>query len=103
MPARDPLDADALRAALAGLPGWERSVEGGREAIAKTFRLGDFRGAVAFLVRVAFEAEALDHHPEVENVYDRVVLRLTTHDAGDRVTETDLALARRVEAVAPAA
>jgi 4a-hydroxytetrahydrobiopterin dehydratase len=102
MPARTPLARTEIEAALAGLPGWTiGGADGGPNRLEKTFRLGDFRGAVAFLVRVAFEAEALDHHPEITNVYDRVALALATHDAGDRVTEMDLALARRIDAVAP--
>lgn len=96
MPDRTPLDAAALDAALAGLPGW--AGDGAR--IAKTFRLGSFREAVAFLVRVAFEAEAMDHHPEITNVYDRVTLALSTHDAGDRVTGMDVELAGRIERLA---
>ena len=98
MPARAPLDAAAIRAALADLPGWAFEAD----RLVKTFRVGSFREAVAFVVRLAFEAEAMDHHPELTNVYDRVTLALSTHDAGDRVTEMDLALARRIEAVAPA-
>jgi 4a-hydroxytetrahydrobiopterin dehydratase len=102
MPARTPLDAAALDAALADLPGWRREGEaGGPNRLVREWRLASFRDAVAFLVRVAFEAEAMDHHPEITNVYDRVALALATHDAGDRVTETDLALARRIDAVAP--
>ncbi|MFN3597250.1 MAG: 4a-hydroxytetrahydrobiopterin dehydratase [Rubricoccaceae bacterium] len=97
MPARTPLAPDALAAALADLPGWE--VQGDR--LARTFTFADFREAMAFIVRVAFEAEALDHHPELTNVYNRVTLALTTHDAGNRVTETDLALARAIAALAP--
>jgi 4a-hydroxytetrahydrobiopterin dehydratase len=105
MPGRTPLDPAALAAALAGLPGWHLAdgPDGGgvgSNRIVRTFRRGDFRGAVAFLVRVAFEAEALDHHPEITNVYDRVTLALATHDAGDRVTEMDLELARRIDALA---
>ena len=62
-----------------------------------TRQLPDFRQAVAFLVRVAFEAEQLGHHPEVFNVYGTLRFRLTTHDAGDRVTALDLALARAID------
>ena len=97
MPARAPLSSDALDAALADLPGWEQASGDGREWIERTETFGSFRAAFAFLARVAFEAEDLDHHPEISNVYDRVTLALTTHDAGDRVTETDLALARRID------
>ena len=97
MPGRTPLDAAQVAAALPGLPGWAHA--GGR--LEKAFAFADFRAAFAFLVRVAFEAEALDHHPEITNVYNRVTLALSTHDAGDVVTEMDLALAGRIEAIAP--
>jgi 4a-hydroxytetrahydrobiopterin dehydratase len=94
---RDPLSSDAIEAALADLPGWRFEAD----ALRKTFELADFREAVAFLVRLAFEAEARDHHPEIRNVYRRVELALTTHDAGDRVTPKDLDLAAAIERVAP--
>jgi 4a-hydroxytetrahydrobiopterin dehydratase len=95
MPSRTPLEPAAVDSAVAEIPGWERS----GDAITREYRLGGFREAVAFIVRVAFEAEALDHHPEITNVYDRVSVRLSTHDAGDRVTEMDIELARRIEAL----
>jgi len=95
MPARTPLSADAIAAALEGLDGW--SVDGDR--IVKELKFGSFREALAFLVRVGFEAEGMDHHPEITNVYDRVTLALATHDAGNKVTETDLELARRIDAL----
>ena len=98
MPARDPLSDAALADALPD--GWAHEADGaGGDRIARTFRFADFRAAFAFLTRVAFEAEAMDHHPEITNVYDRVTLALSTHDAGNRVTETDLALARRIDAL----
>lgn len=59
----------------------------------------DFRDAMALLVRIAFEAEALDHHPEIRNVYKTIDLALTTHDAGNRVSEKDFALALRIERI----
>ena len=95
MPSRDPLPDDRIAAALEGLDGWARD----GDAIAKTFRFADFREAVAFIVRVAFVCEAHDHHPELTNVYDRVTLAFNTHDAGGKVTEMDLLLAREVEAL----
>ena len=98
MPARTPLSDDALDAALPD--GWRREATDGGNRVVRDFAFDDFRAAWAFLTRVAFEAEALDHHPEITNVYDRVTLALSTHDAGDRVTETDLALARRIDALA---
>jgi 4a-hydroxytetrahydrobiopterin dehydratase len=51
------------------------------------------------MVRVGFEAEAMDHHPDWSNVYNRVRIRLTTHDAGDKVTAKDVDLARRIETI----
>lgn len=94
MPARDPLPDDRIDAALPD--GWRRQSDGEGNRITRDLSFADFREAFAFLTRVAFEAEALDHHPEITNVYDRVTLALSTHDAGHRVTETDLELARRI-------
>ena len=99
MPARDPLSDDQIDAALVGLDGWRRQPEPQRLVWEHTFP--DFQAAFAFLLRVAFVAEAMDHHPEITNVYGDVRLALSTHDAGDRVTETDLELARRVAALSP--
>jgi 4a-hydroxytetrahydrobiopterin dehydratase len=91
------LAADEIDAALKALPDWKR--DGG--AIAAAYTFASFRDALAFIVRVGFEAEALDHHPELLNVYNRVSFKLSTHDAGDAVTECDIALATRISAVAP--
>ena len=83
--------------ALQQLPGWSE-VEG-RDAIAKSFRFADFNRAFGFMARVALMAEKLDHHPEWFNVYNRVDITLTTHDAGG-VTERDIALAKFADAAA---
>lgn len=83
-------------AALSRLPGWSRAA-GEREAITRTFRFADFNAAFGFMARVALRAEQLDHHPEWFNVYDRVEVILTTHDAGG-VTELDVALAQFMDA-----
>ena len=91
----DPLTDDALQAALADLPGWACE----SDMLKKTYTFDSFRAAVAFMVRLAFEAEQRDHHPRLVNVYDRVEVGLTTHDAGNRVTERDVALARAVESL----
>jgi 4a-hydroxytetrahydrobiopterin dehydratase len=90
-----PLPVAEIEIALSALPGWKH--EG--DALEKTFTFGSFREAISFLVRVAFEAEAIDHHPEVHNVYNRVRLRLSTHDAGGKITAKDIDLARRVQHV----
>jgi 4a-hydroxytetrahydrobiopterin dehydratase len=95
MASRTPLTEEEVRAALDGLPGWAH--EG--DALAKAFTFGDFRQAVAFIVRVAFEAEQRDHHPNLTNVYNRVELALTTHDAGNRVTAKDVDLAQAIEKI----
>ncbi|MCZ7687713.1 MAG: 4a-hydroxytetrahydrobiopterin dehydratase [Sandaracinaceae bacterium] len=89
------LSDDAIRDALAELPGWRH--EG--SALRKRFTFGGFPEAISFITRIAFDAERLDHHPELRNVYGTVDVALTTHDAGNRVTERDVALARRIEAI----
>ncbi len=90
-----PLPAAKITAALRDLPGWKFQ----RSALVKAYTFGSFREAMSFMVRVAFEAEALNHHPDWSNVYNRVAIRLNTHDAGGRVTAKDVALARRIEQV----
>lgn len=91
------LDAAARAAALRELGAWE-DVDG-RDAIRRRLRFGDFNEAFAFMCRVAMQAEKLDHHPEWHNVYNRVEIVLSTHDAGG-LTERDLALARFIERAA---
>lgn len=88
-----PLNEDRIIEELQTLPGWTyRDNE-----LRKTFELKDFRAAISFIVRMAFHAEELNHHPNLSNVYNRVDIALTTHDAGDRVTEKDIRLARAIE------
>jgi 4a-hydroxytetrahydrobiopterin dehydratase len=91
-----PLSDDALAAALADLDGWTHA-DG---AITKTFELKDFRAAISFIVRMSFFAEEMNHHPELENVYNRVTITLTTHDAGNEVTQKDIDLATAIEGFA---
>lgn len=71
--------------------GWSRA-EGEREAVRKVYRFADFKTAFAFMSAVALKAEQMDHHPEWFNVYNRVDVTLTTHDANG-VTEKDAELA----------
>lgn len=85
-------------AAIAQLDGWSIAPDH-QDAIAKTFKFGDFNAAFGFMTRVALLADKLDHHPEWFNVYDRVEVRLTTHDA-DGVTELDVQLAKFMDSVA---
>jgi 4a-hydroxytetrahydrobiopterin dehydratase len=97
MAGRRPLDEASLRSALAGLEGW--SLVDGK--LHREYRFADFVGAFGFMARVALVAEAANHHPEWFNVYGRVVVDLTTHDAGG-ITAADVALARRMDELAGA-
>lgn len=83
-------------AALAVLPGWRLRSDG--LALERSFRFGDFSAAFGFMTRVALLAERADHHPEWSNVYNRVEIALTTHDAGG-LSERDVAMARGIEAL----
>lgn len=91
----EPARAQAL-AELASR-GWRHDAE--RDAIAKTFRFKTFNEAFGFMTRAALWAEKLNHHPEWTNVYNRVEVTLTTHDAGG-LTELDVKLAGRLDALA---
>ena len=93
MPDREPLSSGDIQQALSSLDGWTHE----EDKLKKTFEFTDFRAAVSFIVRMAFYAEEMNHHPELKNVYDTVSVALTTHDAGGKVTETDLELARKIE------
>jgi 4a-hydroxytetrahydrobiopterin dehydratase len=87
----------AERAALAqDLPAW--SLVEGRDAITRSFRFRDFTEAWGFLSRVALLAEKHDHHPEWSNVWNRVEITLSTHDAGG-LTQRDVALAKAIDAL----
>ena len=88
------LTGEARAQALADLNGWAETE--GRDAIAKTFKFKDFNAAFGWMTRVAMAAEVADHHPEWFNVYNRVEVTLSTHDAGG-LTEKDISLARRMD------
>ena len=90
----DKLDAEERALALAALAGW-REVEG-RDAICKDFQFKDFSQAFAWMTRVALQSEKTDHHPEWCNVWNKVEVTLTTHDAGG-LTKKDISLARAME------
>ena len=89
------LSPERARELLAGLPEWQ--FDEARGAIRRTFRFADFGEAFAFMTRVALAAEKRDHHPEWSNVYNRVEVVLTTHDAGG-LTDKDIDLARVCDA-----
>lgn len=73
------------------------------DRLCKTFTFLDFTAAFAFMTRVALIAEKMDHHPDWTNVYNRVEIRLNTHDAGGKVTERDFELAKKIEEILQAA
>ena len=90
---------DEQRAALSQtLPHW--AVLPDRDAIRRVLKFADFSAAWGFMSRVALLAEAQDHHPEWENVYNRVTITLTTHDTGG-LSGRDLKLAAAIDRLAP--
>ncbi len=96
MPSRDPLSDADIDDALDELEGWSHA----DDKIQKTYEFSDFREAISFIVRLSFYAEEMNHHPELENVYNTVSIALTTHDAGGQVTELDIELASAIEDLA---
>jgi 4a-hydroxytetrahydrobiopterin dehydratase len=97
--AREKLDRDAVREALAGLDGWALAEDG--LSIHRTFTFRNFSEAFAFMTRSALAAEKLDHHPDWSNVYKTVEVKLNTHDAGG-LTALDFELAKKMNRFAQA-
>ena len=93
----DLLQENCRREALAGLSGWQ--LQDGRDAIQKSFTFKDFNAAFAFMTRIALKAEAMNHHPEWYNVYNRVDIVLTSHDVAG-LSERDIVLATFIDAAA---
>jgi len=92
-PMSAPLNSDQIKLALSGLKHWRFE----DDKLLMDIKLSNFSEALSFLVKVGIEAEKLNHHPEIYNIYNKVTLKLTTHDAGNRVTEKDIVLARAIE------
>lgn len=90
------LTEDERESWLAALPQWTLAREG--QAIERRFVFADFSAAFAFMTRVALLAEQRDHHPEWFNVYNRVEIALTTHDAGG-LTLRDVKMAKAIDAL----
>lgn len=89
--------SEAERAdAIDGLPDWD--YDEARDAITRTIVFGDFAEAFGFMAQIALVAEKMDHHPEWLNVWNRVEITLTTHDAGG-LSERDIELADAIDAV----
>jgi 4a-hydroxytetrahydrobiopterin dehydratase len=91
------LEAGARAAALRNLSHW-KEVEG-RDAIMRNFKFKDFNEAFGFMTRVALLADKMDHHPEWFNVYNKVDVTLSTHDAGG-VTQNDVDMAAAMDSYA---
>jgi 4a-hydroxytetrahydrobiopterin dehydratase len=91
----DRLDESAIEGRLAALDGWSRV----GDEIRKEFVRADFPGAIAFVVRVGFLAEAANHHPDIDIRWRTVHIALTTHDAGG-LSALDFDLAGRIDEVA---
>ena len=89
------LSPSQIQEALIGLDGW--GIENAK--LLKVYKLKDFKAALAFINQVGAEAERLNHHPEIHNSWNRVTLRLCTHDAADQITEKDLTLARAIQSI----
>lgn len=87
------MDDATVRNALADLPQWSHA----NGMIRKTYTFMNFVEALAWTLRVGFLAEQHGHHPDIDIRYNRVTLALVTHDAGNRVTQKDLDLARAIE------
>ncbi len=92
---RPVLTADQMTALGHDLPDWR--IEDGGKAILRDLTFDDFKQAFAFMTKVAETADVMDHHPEWSNVYNRVSIRLTTHDSGG-ITADDVTLARAIDA-----
>jgi 4a-hydroxytetrahydrobiopterin dehydratase len=67
--------------------------------LSRSFTFGNFQEAFAFMTRVAFLAEQMQHHPEWSNVYNKVQISLCTHDAGDVITDKDRQLAAAIDEI----
>ena len=91
------LTPDDIQTLIAELDGWALSQDG--LAIEKTFRFNNFNAAFGWMTRSAIKAEQLDHHPEWFNVYNRVDVRLTTHDKNG-LTDLDASLAKAMDGMA---
>lgn len=94
----EPLSQKEIEDRLRELPGWAFE----EDRILRTYRVGTHRAASALVVHISVVQDELNHHSDLTLGYNTVRLAVNSHDAGGRVTETDFALAERVEALAPA-
>ena len=80
---------------LSELSDWEFT----NDQLSKTYLFTNFREAMGFIIRISYEAEQQDHHPEIYNCYNRVKISLNTHDAGNKVTQKDFNLAHAIDSI----
>lgn len=90
-----PLTNEQITEKLSALDSWTFK----DDKIHRDFEFSDFKTALSFIVRVGFDAEDQGHHPEISNVYNSVSISLSTHDAGDKVTQKDINLAKAIDAI----
>ena len=91
----NPLSQDNISKKLEELNGWAWE----NDRLTKNFEFSNFRDAMSFMVRISYEAEERDHHPQIFNCYNRVSLSVNTHDVGGKVTEKDFALASAIDSL----
>ena len=92
----DALTNDQINEALAKLPGWTFA----ENKLSREYRFANFTEAMGFITEMAFACEKANHHPELFNVYSRVEIGLTTHDADNKVTQKDVDLAAELDKIA---
>jgi 4a-hydroxytetrahydrobiopterin dehydratase len=92
----EPLTESEIESRLINLQDWRHE----EDHLKKSFAFSNFRDAMTFIVRLSYEAEQQNHHPEIFNCYNRVEIALSTHDAGGKVTAKDFYLATAIDAVA---
>ena len=91
----NPLSEEKIHEKIKQLNGWAWE----NDFLKKKFEFSNFRDAMSFLVRMSYEAEGMDHHPEISNCYNRVSVSLNTHDAWGKVTEKDFSLALAIDRI----
>ena len=89
------MNQNEIESKLIRFPTW--SLE--NEKLTKVLKMKDFREAMSFLVKLSYEAEQRDHHPEIFNCYNRIDIALNTHSAGGKVTMKDFELATAIDAI----
>ena len=88
-----PLNKNELKEAIRSLKNWELK----DDTIHKTFTFKSFRDAISFIMRIGFEADKMDHHPKITNLYNKIHLSLTTHEIGNKVSKKDIELTSRIQ------